>query len=202
MNIETHEAMGQALIERGLATQEAVAADRVALEKVLASGEESAPEVTADQAGSSELPNDANVNPIDAEAFKAPASPSSYAFDRLPSELNNNPEQEVVMRDFFYQEGIPVSIAKEINRLYVDGLKTPPTEQQLNTSKENLMATLSKVWGKERDSNIALAQREVARMAQTTPKIIDMLNHTGIGNNPWLIQTIVNMAKAKGRQNA
>jgi hypothetical protein len=203
MDIETHEIMSQALVERGVMTAEQVALDRIALETQLAgsvspTAEPDAPTAPVEANAQTDLPT-VPVDPIDAMVFAGPDSPQSYQFDPPPPGLVSDLNQEREIRQFFHAEGVPVSIAKEVNRLYGEGLLNPPNEQQLEQSRQSCMATLTKVWGSDRDKNIAVAQREVTRMAQTKPEIREMLDVTGLGNNPWLLQTLVTMAKAKGR---
>jgi hypothetical protein len=36
-------------------------------------------------------------------------------------------------------------------------------------------------------------------MAKTSPNIIGMLDQSGLGNSPWLIQTLYHVAVGKGR---
>ena len=44
-----------------------------------------------------------------------------------------------------------------------------------------------------------VANAEVMRMAQSRPEIIDMLINTGLRNDPWIVSTIYQMARARGR---
>jgi hypothetical protein len=58
---------------------------------------------------------------------------------------------------------------------------------------------LHRLWGADTQKNLAIAQAEVQRLAKSNPNIVEMLDVSGLGNNAWLIASVVNMAKAKGR---
>ncbi len=136
----------------------------------------------------------------DALAWEGPASIAEYQFDApLLAGMKPDFEQERAFREFFFDEGIPVGIAREFNRQAMLGVVNPPTPIQLELDRQQGLIALEKVWGADRDANLALANREVARLATKRPDIITILENTGLGNSPWLAQTLVNLARAKGR---
>jgi hypothetical protein len=198
------------MIERGLATPEAVAADAVALQARL-SGQTPpvAPPAnsTAGQLGVQPSPTEAaeGFNPhadLDAKIFEGASSPAAFNFGALPDGATPTPEglqQESAFRTLFHEEGIPQSIGNEIGRLWNQAAAHPPTEAQLEQARQEGSVTLHKLWGDRFDSNLAVAEAEVQRMVQKNPAIPAMLKSSGLVHNPWLISTLYNLARARGR---
>lgn len=193
-DLAVHQIMGEALIAHGHMTPEAVAADRAAIE---AGVDTAAPAVTPPAA--TQPPTPANPEyPMSAAAFEGPASPASYQFEHLQG-AQSDPQTELAMRTFFHSEGIPVPIAKQMNTMFTKAALNPPSEAQIALGKQAALATLDKAWAGDTQKNLDLANREIDRMEKALPGLKAQLLQTGMGNNPWLIQTIFNMAKAKGR---
>jgi len=193
-DLAVHQIMGDALIAQGHMTPEAVAADRAAIE---AGVDPAAPALSTPAA--TQPPTQANpVDPMSAAAFEGPASPAAYQFEHLQG-VQSDPQIERAMRNFFHSEGIPVPIAKQMNTMFTKAALNPPSEAQLAQSKQTALASLGKAWGADTQKNLDLANREIDRMENALPDLKAQLLQTGMGNDPWLIQTIFNMAKAKGR---
>jgi hypothetical protein len=198
--LSVHDTMAGELVARGMATADQVAASRTSLQAEL-SGEggidplagpahQQATHVTEDDDGSG----------ISAAAFSAPASPAGYHFDAAPSGAQIDLEAQVAWRSALFHEGVAAPLAREMDRRMMRGLVSPPSEQQGALSQQAGMQALAKIWGAEhRDANLAVAQREVQRLAVRRPELIAMLNASGFGNDPWLAVTLVNHARAKGR---
>ncbi|HJW72589.1 MAG TPA: hypothetical protein VJ486_06995 [Geothrix sp.] len=108
-------------------------------------------------------------------------------------------EQELEMRTLFHEEGIPAGLGSEIGRRYNAALANPPSDTDLYFSRQTAATALQKVWGAHMEKNLEIAKGEVRRMAAKQPKIYQMLEYSGLGNDPWVIQTIFNIARGKGR---
>ncbi|MCA8254817.1 hypothetical protein LGM89_16205 [Burkholderia sp. AU31624] len=139
------------------------------------------------------------VDPLNAAIFEAPTNPDAYNFGTVPANAQTDQAQDMAARQLFVNEGVPASIGNEIGRLWNAAATNPPTEGQRAIAAQQAETTLRRQWGEQFDSNIALAQREVQRMAKANPNIHNMLEVSGLGNNPWLISTIVHLAQARGR---
>lgn len=199
--LTVHQIMGEALVVRGLATPEDVQSDRAALEARLAGqdstgAEQPLPEASTARPQPAEQPQ---VDPMDALIFRGADSPASYNFGVAPNGIELSFEQETTFRNLFHQEGIPASIGNEIGRLWNQAVVNPPSEDQLERSRQECSVALHHLWGADTQKNLAIAQAEVQRLAKSNPNIVEMLETSGLGNNPWLIASVVNMAKAKGR---
>ena len=204
---------GEAMVARGLWTPEQVAADRASMESRLAGEEDpDASSHTASGSGSTasalgaavvalpeENPSVEAVDPLDALAFAPAASPSAYNFPPPPAGAQVSMEQATAIRAMLHTHEIPTPIGNEIGRLWNKALAQPPTEAQLERGRQDGHAALTKMWGQDTDKNLAIAQREVQRMAKTNPEIKEMLVQSGLGNSPWLASTLVNLARARGR---
>jgi hypothetical protein len=132
-------------------------------------------------------------------AFQGANSPASYNFGQVPGGIEPSFEQEMSFRNLFHQEGIPASIGNEIGRLWNQATANPPSDAQMEQSRQECSVALHRLWGADTQKNLAIAQAEVQRLAKSNPNIVEMLDVSGLGNNAWLIASVVNMAKAKGR---
>jgi hypothetical protein len=139
------------------------------------------------------------VDELTAAAFAGPSSYADYRFERPPEGVEADPAQELMVRQLFHEHEVPVSIGNEVSKRFNAAAVNPPTEHQIEMGRQSAMVTLNKMWGEQTAANIAVANAEVMRMAQSRPEIIDMLINTGLGNDPWIVSTIYQMARAKGR---
>jgi hypothetical protein len=224
-DLQFFEVASSAMLERGLTTPEQVHAERSALHAELgmepppayvpstqpgaAPAAASAPSAAA-LLGSEPAPpgqapvpaEQAAVDPaeaMDAAIFAGPASPSAYNFGPAAPGVQTSPEQELAMRSLFHQEGVPASIGDQIGKLFNAAVAKPPTPAMIEMSRQTATAQLTRQWGDDFQRNVAIAQAEITRMAKTRPEIREMLDVSGLGNNPWVIISVFNMAKAKGR---
>jgi hypothetical protein len=199
-DLDTHAAMGAALVERGLATAEQVATDRAALEAHLAGDTKPADPSATTATPQPAVQPSAEVNAITAAAFAGPAGPSEYRFESGPVDGKVDPAAmkfEQDMREFLHAEQVPVALAREMSRIAAAGGGKPMNDQQLQQGKADAMAQLGKAWGTERDANLATVRGELARMAKPRPEIMGILDRTPLGNSAWLAQTLLNMVKAR-----
>jgi len=184
-----YQAMGEALVARGLMTPEAVAADLAPKGEA----EPGAPQAATPPAASGP------VDPLDALAFTPAANPAEFNFGTPPQGVELSLEQETHFREMFVQYEIPKPIGDQIGRLWNQAIASPPTEAQLERSYQDGHAALSRMWGADLDRNLAVANAEINRMAKTNPEIKAMLRFSGLGNNAWLASTLFHLARARGR---
>jgi hypothetical protein len=207
MDLETHEAMSAALIERGIVTAEQVAADRVSLEAELANPgvggfDPRAPADASKAAHATLVDNETDDGAsISVDAFAGPASVNEYRFEHAPDAKHTDETMaaESAWRTALHTEGVPVSIASQVDRLLAAGMKNPPSAAQFEQGRQVGAAALAKLWGADRDANLAIANGELRRIAAHRPEIIPALAQSGVSNSAWLAATLYNMAKAKGR---
>jgi hypothetical protein len=201
MDLELHDTMGAALVERGIMSPQDVAADRAGLEAQL---DGTAPPPGApDEASAQPASADAKARELAAFGFAPPTAPTEY---RL-TEHGPMPEGAIVDEAFeratlqgFHAAGLPRSIADQFGRLWYEAntREAAPTDHELRTGKQQALAELSKMWGPDTQRNLQLADRIVDKMAEKQPAIYAMLERTGIGNNTWLIAALYNLAVAQG----
>lgn len=189
-----HSVMLSALQERGISVSpDQVAADHAAL----ADGTAGAVQVQAVQTKPAPVGNDPAS--IDTQAFEGPASPSAYNFGHVPDGMEFDQQHDAAMRGLLHSEGVPVPIGNELARLYNAAMLSPPTTGQRAISEQRMLADLRRAWGSDMHANLKIARAEIDRMAKAQPGIREMLDVSGLGNSAWLAQSLVNMAKAKGR---
>lgn len=204
-DLATHDTMGQALVERGLMSIDQVAQSRAALEAQINGTPPAETAGSPNPASPNALTDQSPVTPsidgtLDAAVFAPPHSAGSYQFpsDPPPEGVELSLEFEAANRAAMHAAGIPVSIGNELARRWNAAQSADaPTPESLEQSRQNAMSVLDKAWGSERDANIALARQVVGAMAQKQPGIKDMLEATGMGNDPWVIQTFANLARAR-----
>lgn len=208
MDQETYDVMADALVSRGLMTPEQVTADRTRIAELNGNQAGTQQPGKPDTSPAAEDPtsifqgNSEEAAQLDAAAYEGPSSPAAYDFSyfgAMPEGVEHSPEQETAIRNMYHAEGIPVAIGNEIARLYNAGLANPPTPEQRELNAQESMATLHKMWGDNTDKNIEIANRELVRMQEHLPNIDEMLEASGLENNAWLVATLVNLAKARGR---
>lgn len=210
MDMETHDLMASALVERGLMTAEAVAADRAQVVAQIESGEGFDPmadtnakptgKPVAAQAGNTEA--NAPVDPLDALAFAPPPSPNVYRMvnGAAPEGATMNLEFQSANRQAMHAAGLPEGIGNALADRWNAAMAQPqPTEAQIELSARKATEVLTKQWGPDFTKNLAIANTVVADMEKHQPAIRQMLKVTGLGNDPWIIASFYNVAKARGR---
>jgi hypothetical protein len=135
----------------------------------------------------------------DEQAFSGPETIAGYNFGQPPAGVERSADQELAMRTLFLQEGIPAGLGSEIGRIYNAAIANPPSGIDREVQYQRCQIKLEQMWGTDAPKNIAIVQAEVQRMAKTNPGIIGMLDSSGLGNNPWLASTLLNLATVKGR---
>lgn len=198
-NPQVVQIMADALVEHGVITQEE-AASSLAGDKVQPKAENAVAQ--NDEASVASVAT--GVDPKIAEAaFAPPDSPAGYQFDAVPHGVEFSLDQERTMRDFFHAEGIDQGSAAHMNRLWNRACLNPLTPEQIQIQTQATAAQMERLWGEKTEEYRAIVQGEVQRMARRHPAIVEMLDKSGLGNDPWLIATILNRALArKGLQTA
>lgn len=204
LDVATHDVMAQALLERGLISAEQAAISRSAL-----TGEQSptegstAPKAPAASQAASPTPNLATASPeatLDAQIFEGAASPAAYQFTTSdpPEGVEHSLEFEAANRAALHHASVPREIGNEIARRWNEAMgRDEVSEQDLALSKQSALTQLNKVWGADTMKNIALAETVIAKIAERQPGVWDMLRVSGMANDPWLIQTLYNLARAQ-----
>ncbi|CAB3754549.1 hypothetical protein B7G54_12005 [Burkholderia puraquae] len=186
--------MASALVDRGVWTREQ--ADAMLAADAAAGPDQSFdPPVTAPKSAAPPP----SVDPIDAAVFTGPGNAAAYNFGAVESNVQVDQAQDMAVRQLFVSEGVPASIGNEIGRLWNAAAANPPTAEQRNVATQQAELLLQRQWANDYDTNLKVAQQEVQRMAKANPNLHDMLEVSGLGSNPWLITTIFNLAKARGR---
>lgn len=207
LDVQTHDLMAAALIERGLLSPEQASISRIAL-----TGEQSptdgptAPKAPAASQATSPTPSAATASPeatLDAQIFESAASPAAYQFTTFePADgVEHSLEFEAANRAALHHASVPREIGNEIARRWNEAMgRDEVSEQDLALSKQAALTQLNKAWGADTMKNIALAETVIAKIAEKQPGVWDMLRVSGLANDPWLIQTLYNLARAQGRR--
>lgn len=203
-DIAGHDAMGAALVERGVLTQDQVNQSRATLEAQLA-GVAPEPSATADAAEPKPVTDQSPVVPspqdggLDASIFAAPSSPASYNLGGVPEGEEADLAFEQASREAMHHAGVPASIGAAFGKLWAEAMtRELPSEDQLRQARQETYAALHKQWGADTDANLKLARGVLARMAERQPALPEALTLTGLGNNRFIIESLVNIAKARG----
>jgi hypothetical protein len=136
---------------------------------------------------------------ISQAAFAAPDSDAGYKFDRLPDGGEHNIEQEKFMRAAFHDAGIPQAIAGQIDRLWLQAIQNPPTAQQMEFERQKTHVQIERTYGADSAKVLAIAQKEFRAMAAKEPRLIEMAEKSGLGNSAYVISSLYNLARARGR---
>ena len=128
----------------------------------------------------------------------APPSIAHYQLDLPPKGAELSLEQEVAMRTLFLETGVPAHLGQEASRLWNQAILNPPSEIDRTLQGRSSQVALEQLWGSEAQHHLSLAQAEVQRMAAKDPRIIGMLEQSGLGTNVYLIKNLYQMARARG----
>jgi hypothetical protein len=203
-DVVTHQAMSEALVQRGVITSEQAAESRAALEAQLA-GVAPEPSAPLDAAAPKPVTDQSPVVPspqdggLDASIFAAPSSPASYNLGGVPEGEEADLAFEQASREAMHHAGVPASIGTAFGKLWAEAMtRELPSEDQLRQARQDTYAALHKQWGADTDANLKLARGVLARMAERQPALPEALTLTGLGNNRFIIESLVNIAKARG----
>jgi hypothetical protein len=149
-------------------------------------------------AAPAKAPPPEGVDEISAMAFAAPKAISEYRFE-TPQGAEANQEQALAVKQLFFAEGIPPSLGNAVARLYDQATVSPPSDAQRQSMGVQTMAALEKQYGADAPRCIAAARGEVARLAARSPNITAMLDESGLGSNLFVINSLISIARARGR---
>jgi hypothetical protein len=202
--LELHSIMGESLVARGLATSEMVATDRVAVEARLAGtpAPAAAGEAPAAPAASATAPavDAPHVDPMDAEIFSAPPTPSDYKTAPLPDGVQPASEADVAAaKAAFHEAGVPQAIFQELDRQFLAAAAKPPTAAAMEATRQQTMQALHRTHGDNAQKVLATAQKEFRAMVAKNPRLAELAEVSGIGNSLFAITSLYNNARAKGR---
>jgi hypothetical protein len=139
------------------------------------------------------------VDPLTFDAFAPPRSATEYRFAPPPAGVEAAPEQAAEITQLFFSEGVPAPIAQQVAKLYDQAAASPQSDVQVQTMTLKTMDQLGRVYGADTERMVALARGEVERMAVKQPGIVQMLEQSGLGSNFYVVQSIINLARARGR---
>jgi hypothetical protein len=191
---QAFDTMASALQARGLATGEQIATDRA--QQPFAQPTEAPKTIDA-----TSLPVDApdpSTQQMDQDIWSGPADASAYHFS-LPAGAKYDAQQDQEVRAAFFEAGVPVSIVSHIDRLYSDALQSPPSAEQIAQGEQATRVQLARTFGEQAPQVIANAKAEFQRMVQRSPRLAELADRTGLGNNASLIVSLHHLAVAKGR---
>jgi hypothetical protein len=139
------------------------------------------------------------VDPLTFDAFAPPKSISDYRLAPPPAAVEASPEQAAEMTQLFFAEGIPAPIAQQVSKLYDAACAAPPSDAQIQTMTIKTMDRLERTYGADTPRMVEAARAEIGRMAAANPKIVAMLEQSGLGSDFYVVQSIINVARARGR---
>lgn len=147
------------------------------------------------------------VETVEQQAMAGAGKPAEYSFLNLPTPDFNvvNPQEyyvvETGLRNAMHSAGLPVGIGNEIARLAFGALNKANggeiSDHQRAMEYQSANAQLRAMYGNDFERNIAAADALVAHMDKAFP-LSETLMATGLSNNPWIIASLVNVAKARG----
>jgi len=127
-----------------------------------------------------------------------PGTIAGYAFEPPPRGVEQSIAQELAIRTLLKDSGVPAPVGAEANRLWNQALQAPPSEIDRTLQAKSAQLVLEQAWGPDFEKNLEAARREFRQMAARDPRIVDMVDQSGIGNSPYLIRALHNMARARG----
>lgn len=202
-DMETFDIMAQALIERGLMSADQIADQRAAIEAGTDNGVE-LPAAKATAPISKEAVESAiyegNTTSLDAAIFAGANSPSAYNLSGLtpPHGSGVNPDYpafEHTIRECLHTGGLPAGIGNEVARLAYATIAKPQSGVEFQMAAQSSRQQLEAMWGANTDRNIDLARSVIERMGPGA-EIMTQICEMGLGNNPWFIASLYNVAKA------
>lgn len=156
----------------------------------------------ADESTGAGQPTQPNADGLDdAAVFAPPSSPAGYKFDRLPQGVQHDIQQEQFIRESFHHAGIPQGIASQIDRMFTESMSKPPSAQALEMTRQQTQLQLERVHGSDAARVVEVARREFNTIASRPggERLVEMAERSGLGNSFYVINSLYNNARAKGR---
>lgn len=133
------------------------------------------------------------------DAYDELVRPTDYRFEApLPGQEPMPLQEQKEIAAALAAEGIPASIGHEFGRRWNRTMSQPvPTDGELELDRQQAEAVLRQQFGDQAGEMLRLARSEAQRLARRNPMIKAALEHTALGNDPWVCATLANMALAK-----
>ncbi len=120
-----------------------------------------------------------------------PESPDGYQGLDL-SVFNGDAEELNLTRDLFHTSGLPQHLAKAA----IEEFRSPKRH-----TVQEAEAMLKATWGSRYEANVAAAQSFIHALPdQQQRTVVELLESTGLGNNPRLISQLANMQQHRSRK--
>lgn len=143
--------------------------------------------------------NAGNKDPAGGSIFDAPSSPHAYRFDATPPELNHDADLDRKARGWFFEAGVPPWLARNIVNEWNRAAASPADPDQSDNDAATTEAALRRHWGDAYETKIAMANRVLQAIGNA--EIFDLLSHSGLANNDYLIRQLAALAESReGRQ--
>ncbi len=127
----------------------------------------------------------ADIDPV----FHGAEDIAAYKFGPVP--------EEMPLREMLVAEGIPAHLGTQLGTLLAKATANPPSDFQMKVDKSKCIFTLVSKWGNDSEKNFAIAEKQYQRMAERFPRFQAMLENTGVGNDPWFIESLFTLAQGK-----
>lgn len=127
-----------------------------------------------------------------------PATPDAYEIE-LPGVLVRDAEFEGEARGLFHAAGLNQMEATVVSRAYAAVLSDPPTPERIERDRAGAEKALKAIWRApgEYEANVGRARKVLAE-AKVSPRVLEMLEVSGFGNNPYLVKALADAGKRRG----
>ena len=133
-----------------------------------------------------------------------PSSPNLYQlpYETVPGELDKAMDAEG--RELFHAAGLPNDLARHIFKSWnslaarIDATGNLPSPIDVELGARAAEATLRRVWGGEYDAKMEAAQSVLKALPpEKYERAMDILNHTGIGNDQYLVMRLAGLGERR-----
>jgi hypothetical protein len=152
---------------------------------------------TAHAPAKPEIPE--GVDELTFAAFAGPKDIHEYKFEPPPEGVEAAPEQAAQIRELFMAEAIPAAIGNMVAKLYGAACAAPPNSLQIQSSTSQTQTQLERMYGADTERFLEAARGEVGRLAARNPNIPKMLDESGLSSNFYVVNSLINLARARGR---
>ncbi|HEX7005589.1 MAG TPA: hypothetical protein VF274_00490 [Alphaproteobacteria bacterium] len=156
-----------------------------------------APDLPVDDDGGEALPQ--WLSEAGDAAFAPPRSPAYYRIEYAPH-VEIDPEFDRLAREWMYKAELPAGWSSEIARDYQRRAARPPSAAELAEERAAVLGRLRRHWGDETEARLAQVRDLVHGIGDD--RLIETLNHSGLGNSEWLIRQLAIFADRRAGQAA
>ncbi len=137
------------------------------------------------------------------DAFGGNVRPVDYQFD-IPVGAEAMPlAQQIEARNALAAQGIPADIGNEFARRWNAVAKAGPQDDAgLELGMAQARAQLERLHGLRLPQVLADARTEAAALCRRVPWLRSALEDTQLGNDPWIVSTLANLAQARRTKKA